>query len=298
MVVGASLSSDGSLASGESAPTLQFPSQPRERIAVASYPFREFIAGPEHKRGNPAMALEEFAAHVLSKFGINKIEPWSGHFPSTSPKYLEQFRAAIEKTRGKIVNVAVDGEHSPYAADAAERAEAIEFGKGWIDAAAILGSPGIRLNIPPAGQSEPGIEATADSLLRVLEHASAKSVVVNLENDNPLSEDPFFLVKLIARVNSPWLHALPDFANTLTTGNEEHAYRGMEAMFKDAYTICHVKDGETNEQGRLFEVDMAKAFGYMRQSGYKGYCSMEWDRPGDPYRGTADLIEKTVRYLS
>jgi len=244
------------------------------------------------------MVLQEFAAHVISKFGINKIEPWSAHFPSTDPKYLERFRAAIETARATIVNIAVDGEHSPYAADRTEREKAIEFGKLWIDAAALLKSPSIRINIPPAGQSKPDIERTADSLLRVVEHASAKNVVVNLENDNPLSEDPFFLVKLIDRVKSPWLHLLPDFANTLTAGNEEHAYSGMEAMFRHAYSICHVKDGEANEQGRLFEVDMTRAFGYLKQSGYKGYCSMEWDRPGDPYRGTADLIEKTVHYLS
>lgn len=297
-VVGVCLSSDASLVNPNSAPNLQFPAQPRERIAIASYPFREFIAGSEHKKSNPATALEDFAAHVVSKFGINKIEPWSGHFPSTGPKYLEQFRAAVGTAQAKIVNIAVDGEHSPYAADRAEQEKFIEFGKRWIDAAVILKSAGIRLNIPPDGQSKPDIERTADSLLRVVEHASAKSVVVSLENDNPLSEDPFFLVKLIERVNSPWLHALPDFANSLATGNEEHAYSGMEAMFRRAYSICHVKDGETNEQGKLFEVDMPRAFGYLKQSGYKGYCSMEWDRPGDPYRGTADLIEKTVRYLS
>jgi sugar phosphate isomerase/epimerase len=297
-VLGACLSSEAALASPNSAPKFEFPSQPRERIAVATYPFREFIVGPEHKQGNPTLALQDFAEHVISKFGINKIEPWSGHFPSTDPKYLEQFRAAVEAAQARIVNLAVDGEHSPYAVDRAERQEAIAFGKRWVDAAALLGSPGIRLNIPTAGRSKPDIERTADSLHRVLERASANNIVVNLENDNPLSEDPFFLVKVIAKVNSPWLHALPDFANTLATGNREHAYSGMEAMFRDAYSICHVKDGETDEQGKLFEVDMPRAFGYLKRSGYKGYCSMEWDRPGDPYRGTADLIEETVRYLS
>ena len=296
--LGACLASRTALASTNSAPGLKFPSQPRDRIAIASYPFREFIVGPEQKQGNPATALQDFAAHVISKFGINQIEPWSGHFPSTDPKYLAQFRDAVETARAKIVNIAVDGEYSPYAAERAERKKAIEFDKRWIDTAALLGSPSIRVNIPPAGQSKPDMERTVDSLLRMVEHASAKNVVVNLENDNPLSEDPFFLVKVIVKVNSPWLRALPDFANTLTTGNEEHAYSGMETMFQHAYSICHVKDGESNEQGKLFQVDMARAFGYLKHSGYKGYCSMEWDRPGDPYRGTADLIEKTVHYLS
>ena len=298
MALGAALPRGIALADTNSAPSLQFPVPPRERIAVACYPFREFIAGPDHKSGNPVIALQDFAAHVIAKFGVNKIEPWSPLFPSTAPKYLEQFRSALHAARTQIANIAVDGEHSPYAVNGAEREKAIEFGKQWVDVAAALGSPGIRLNIPPAGQIKPDLQRTADTLLRVVEYADAKHVVVSLENDNPLSEDPFFLVRLIERVNSPWLHALPDFANTLTTGKKEYAYRGMEAMFHHAYSICHVKDGGTNEEGKLFPVDMARAFGYLKQSGYKGYCSMEWDRPGDPYRGTADLIAQTVRYLS
>jgi len=298
MALAAGLPYGTAFAYTKAAPALEFPAQPRERIAVACYPFREFIAGSDHKNGNPVIALQDFAAHVVAKFGINKIEPWSPLFPSTDPKYLEDFRSALQAARAQIANIAVDGEHSPYAKDPAEREKAIEFGKQWLDIAASLGSPGIRLNIPPAGQIKPDLRRTANTLLRVVEHAAVKNVVVSLENDNPLSEDPFFLVSLIEKVNSPWLHALPDFANTLTTGKEEYAYRGMEAMFRHAHSICHVKDGGTNEEGKLFPVDMARAFGYLKQSGYKGYCSMEWDRPGDPYRGTTDLIAHTVRYLS
>ena len=104
-----------------SGPDLHFPSQPRARIAIASYPFREFIAGENHKSGNPTIELKDFAAHVMAKFNINQIEPCTGHFPSTDAKYLEQFRAALEKTHGAVVNIAVDGEHSPYAADRGER---------------------------------------------------------------------------------------------------------------------------------------------------------------------------------
>jgi sugar phosphate isomerase/epimerase len=285
-------------ASATSVPNLQFPSKARDRIAIASYPFREFIAGADHKSGNPTIELKDFAAHVVARFNINKIEPWSGHFPSVDPTYLERFQAAVEKAGSRIVNIAADGEHSPYAADGAEREKSIGFAKQWVNTAAALGSPSIRLNIPTAEDSKPNLERTTDSLLRVVEHASAKNVVINLENDNPISEDPFFLVKVIERVGSPWLHALPDFANTLAHSTPERAYSGIDAMFRHAYCICHVKDGEASEQGRLFKVDMARTFGYLKERGYKGFCSMEWDRPGDPYRGTMELIEQTVHYLS
>ena len=282
----------------ESGPDLHFPSQARGRIAIASYPFREFIAGKERKSGNPTIELQDFAAHVMARFNINKIEPWTGHFPSTDAKYLEQFRAAVEKAHGTVVNIAVDGEHSPYAADRGERERSIEFSKQWVDAASAIGSPSIRTNIPQAKDSKPNLERTAESLARVAEYASAKNVVVNLENDNPVSEEPFSLVKVIEKVNSPWLHALPDFANTLARYDQKHAYDGVNAMFAHAYCISHVKDAEADEQGKLVHVDMTKTFGFMKQHGYRGYCSMEWDRPGDPYKGTAGLIQTTLQYLS
>jgi sugar phosphate isomerase/epimerase len=286
------------LARASSAPGVRFPSEPRERIAVGTYPFREFIVGPEHKQENPAIELKDFAAHVVEKFNVNKIEPWTGHFPSSDGKYLDQFRASVEKANAAIANIAVDGEHSPYATDRSERQRAIAFGKQWVDAAVILGSPGIRTNIPPAKGAPPDVGRTADSLFRVAEHASAKNVVVNLENDNPISEDPFFLVKVIEKVNSPWLRALPDFGNTLAVKDPDYAYRGIDAMFGHAYSITHIKSSETNRLRVTVRVDMAKTFGIMKKHGYKGYCSMEWDDAGDPYRGTAGLIKTTLQQLS
>ena len=106
--------------------------------------------GPSSKPANPTIELKDFAAHVVEKFKVNKIEPWTGHFPSTDAKYLEQFRAAVEKAKAAIANIAVDGEHSPYAADRSEREQAIAFSKQWIDEAVALGSPSIRTNIPAA----------------------------------------------------------------------------------------------------------------------------------------------------
>jgi len=249
------------------------------------------MAGPAAK-----VELKDFAAHVKAKFHINKIEPWTGHFPSTDPKYLEQFRASLEKAGAAIVNIAVDGEASPYAADRAEREKAVAYSKRWADAAAALGSPSIRTNIPEAKDSKPDLERAAESLTRVVEYAATKNVVVHLENDNPVTENPFFLVKLIEKVNSPWLHALPDFANSLA-GGIEHAYEGIDGMFGKAYGICHVKAGEPDSAGKMVSVDMARTFGYLKSHSYAGYCSMEFDSPGDPYKGTAELIETTLKYL-
>jgi sugar phosphate isomerase/epimerase len=286
----------------DSAPHIEFPPEARERIAIASYPFRDFIAGaPEHSQSSVAdkIDLRDFAAHVSSKFNIRKIEPWSRHFRSTDAQYLAEFRAAVANAKGAIVNIAVDGKNSPYAVDSAERARAIDFSKQWIDVAAAVGSPSIRKNIPQAKDSKPDVDRAAESLSPVAAYAASKNVVVNLENDNPVSEDPFFIVQVIEKVNSPWLHANPDFCNTLTTGKEEYAYKGIAAMFAHAYGICHVKAEEVNEHtGQTYRVDMARTFDVLKRANYRGYCSMEFDSPGDPYAGTASLIASTLQYLS
>jgi sugar phosphate isomerase/epimerase len=277
---------------------VQFPTEARGRIAIASYPFRGFISGPRDGNAAQKMDLKDFAAHCREKLGISKIEPWNQHFRSTDAKYLDEFRASVEKARGAVVNIAVDGAHSPYAADAAERDQAVTFSKKWIDVAAAISSPSVRTNIAEAKDAKPDVDRAAESLKRVAEYAGAKNVVVHLENDNAASEDPFFLVQLIEKVNSPWLRSNPDFCNTLATGREEYAYKGIAAMFQHAYGICHVKDREANDKGQVFRVDMPRTFGILKRANYRGYCSMEFDAPGDPYSGTAALIQQTLQYLA
>lgn len=283
--------------SSASAPHIEFPSGARERIAVASYPFRDFVASAGEKSAGK-MDLKDFAAHVRSKFDIHHIEPWSAHFTSTDAAYLQQLRSAVEKAGSSIVNIAVDGEDSPYASDAAERQRAVTFRKQWVDVAVAVGSPSVRTNIPPAKDSKPDLSRLSESLRAIVEYASSKNIVVNLENDNPDSEDPLFLVQVIDKVNSPWLHALPDFANTLTHFDEQHAYKGIDEMFGRAYNICHVKETEVPDNGKAVHVDMDRTFGFLKQHHYRGYCSIEWDSPGDPYQGTQDLIKQTVAHVS
>src|SRR5689334_9975451 len=146
-------------------PNIKFPTEPRERIAIASYPFRDFIAGSPDQNNTAAGKIDfrDFAAHVLEKFGIRKIEPWSRHFRSTDAKYLEEFRAAVEKAHGAVVDIAVDGDHSIFAADSAERGQAIVFSKQWVDVAAAVGSPNIRTNLAKAKDAKPDAERAAAS---------------------------------------------------------------------------------------------------------------------------------------
>jgi sugar phosphate isomerase/epimerase len=291
----------GVLANPDSEPHILFPAHPRERISIASYPFRAYIVSPDNRDRDttlPGMNLLEFPAHVAAKFNIHNIEPHSRHFTSLQPDYLDSFQQVLQKTRVRAVNIAVSASSSFYDEDDAAREKAVDYAKRWADVAVRIGSPGIRTHVATSRNSPPNLERAAESLRKVAEYAAGKNVVVTLENDDLVSEDAFFLVKVIEAVNHPYLRALPDFANSMLGGDGDFNYRALEAMFRHAYNICHVKDGETNDDDKQFNVDLKRSFDILKASDYRGYCSMEFDAPGDPYGPTSKLIEQTIKYLS
>jgi sugar phosphate isomerase/epimerase len=315
-------------ADAETSPHIDFPTAARERIAIASYSFREFITptesgelstpvnsgaaqssttrpstmrqpGTQPATTQPAkMTLQDFAAHVMDKFKIDKIEPWSPHFVSREPQYLAELRTAFDAVHVSVVNIAVDGEHSIYAVNPSEREKAIADSKSWIDVAAAIGSPSVRTRVAGAKDSGPDLQRAVESLRHVAEYGESKNIIVNLENDNFVSEDAFFIGRLVATVNSPWVRSLPDFANSLVAMDARQAYDALDGMFAEAYNICHVKAVEENEIGTKFHVDMSKSFAILKHHNFKGFCSLEFASPGDPYGGTADLIKQTLQHLS
>ncbi|HKN23212.1 MAG TPA: sugar phosphate isomerase/epimerase family protein [Candidatus Acidoferrum sp.] len=285
----------------QTAPQLKFPTAARERLSVASWPFRAEIdsATNEYRdKKRPGMDLRDFAVKVREQFGVPGVEPLSVHFPSTDERYLKGFREEIEKAGVHVVNIPVDNSVSFYDADAATRKKAVEHGMKWVDIAVTLGSPSVRTSIAEAKNSKPNVDAAAESLRRLVDYAATKNILVNLENDDLVSEDAFFVVKVIEKVNHPYLHALPDFCNSMASGNEKFNYDAVTAMFQHAYNICHVKDSEVGDEGKVFRVDLKKTFDILNASHYKGYCSMEWEGPEDPYVGTKRLIAASLQYLA
>lgn len=289
-----------SLASA-SGPHLTFPTDPRARLAVTSWPFREFIDSPTNSyrnRQKPGMDMTEFPAMVATKFGVHNICPLAAHFRSTDPAYLESFRQALGRARSHLADFGLGGGRF-WDSDAAQRQQAVDTGKHWIDVAVALGSPSVRQHLSGSQSVKPDPALAAQALGQMAEYGAIKNVIVNLENDNLHNEDPFFIVQLIEKVGSPYLRALPDFGNTLSGGDADYNQRGVAAMLKHAYGVCHVKDQLVTEGGKTFQVDLPTMFSMAKASGFKGYFVMEWDgRPGDdPYEGTERLVAETLKLL-
>jgi hypothetical protein len=76
-------------------PHIQFPIEPRARLAVTSWPFRAYIKSPTNRGRKTSVArkdLKEFPGFVVEKFRVHNVNPFADHFSSTDDTYLAAFR--------------------------------------------------------------------------------------------------------------------------------------------------------------------------------------------------------------
>lgn len=297
----ATLSVAGATAGGQPQPDLAFPTSARDRLAVTSYPFRAYIKSPSnggHASGKAIMDLKEFAGMVAKRFNVNNINPLADHFSSTDSAYLDSFRTELERAKSHIVDLGLAGRNF-YDPNRSDREAAIAYGRKWIDIAHQIGSPSVRQHVHARPGVPRNVELAANSLGQLADYGAKRNIIANLENDSAVSEDPYFLVSVIRKVNSPYLRALPDFGNSMQGHDARYNERAVKAMFGYAYGMCHVKNIITAKGGRVYRIDLGKMFAIARTSSYRGYFSMEYDTAsGDPFEGTDTLIEETLKYLA
>jgi sugar phosphate isomerase/epimerase len=175
----------------------------------------------------------------------------------------------------------------------------VDHGRQWIDIAVLIGSPSVRQHVSGSPGVQPDVVLAAETLGQLADYGAKRNIVVNLENDNAVSEDPFFLTAVIEKVNSPYLRALPDFGNSLMGHDAAFNRKAVAAMLSHAFNVCHVKDTVQDHAGRVYQVDLKTMFALAKAANYPGYFSMEFDTAaGDPFPGTELLISKTLQYLT
>jgi len=59
-----------------------------------------------------------------------------------------------------------------------------------------------------------------------------------------------------------------------------------------------VKDSEVGDGGKVYRVSMKLTFDIVKAANYRGYFSMEWEGPENPYQGTKRLIAESLEFLA
>ena len=115
-------------------------------------------------------------------------------------------------------------------------------------------------------------------------------MVLGLENHWGMGRAAEGVLRIVEAIKSPWLQM------TLDTGNFlERPYEQMEAMASSQIPIALVQAKTYFGGGRWYELDLdyARIAGILREHGYKGWVSLEFEGNEDAATG----VQKSLALL-
>lgn len=246
------------------------------KFSLAAYSYRDLLTA---KKDQPAqLTLEDFVTDC-AKFGLEGTELTSYYFPrTTTPEFLHQlarqcFRLGLDISGTAIGN---DFGHPP----GEERKKQIDAAKQWIDYAAMLGAPVIRIfaghakkDLPPAQSHSLMVGAIEECC----DYAGQRGIHLALENHGGPTADAEGLLKFVRDVQSPW------FGVNLDTGNfhSDDVYGELERVAPYALNV-QVKIVVSGPKGKKVATDYRRLAKMLRTSGYRGYIVLEFEEAGDP----------------
>jgi sugar phosphate isomerase/epimerase len=245
--------------------------QPKFKFSLAAYSYRSLLAGKD-----ATLTLFDFVDDCAS-FGLEGTELTGYYFPAeTTPDYLRKLKQHCFRLGLDVSGTAVGNDFGK--ADEQERRAQIDALKRWIDNAAILGAPVIRIF---AGHVPKGVEPAVahkwmvEGMQECCEYAGKHGVHLALENHGGPTATPDGLFELVHAVKSPW------FGVNLDTGNF-HTDDPYADLAKVAPYSINVQVKASLSRGGVKEAtDYARIGAILRDAAYRGYVVLEYEEPGD-----------------
>lgn len=222
-------------------------------------------------------------------------------------QFLTQLKQRSADAGTYNLRIMVDGEGVLGDLNETTRTKAIENHYKWMDAAAALGCPMIRVNVEGEGKPEDVAAAAVDSLGRLIDYGRKQNVDVIVENHVGISCNAAWLAGVMKQVNSPHCGTLADFGNFCinrtkpetmdiagymkTKCLEEYdRYKGITELMPFAKGV-HAKTHLFNTDGTDQETDFNRMFKIIKASGFTGWVSIEYEG------GLIKMYSKDNRYL-
>ena len=257
--------------------------QARMKLSVAAYSFRRHFRWMKGKAQNPtgrAIDMRQFI-DLCADYGCEGTELTSYFFQGDADDayYLGLKHYAF--LRGIEISGTAVGNNFALPMGRA-RDEQVAAVKAWIDKAAVLGAPHVRVF---AGGAKGLDEAHArklciSALEECCEYAGTKGVFLGLENHGGIVARAEGMLEIIAAVKSPW------FGVNLDTGNfhTEDPYADLAKIAPYAVNVQVKVEMRAAGQKEKVPADMGRVAKILRDAGYQGYVALEYEANGDPFK--------------
>jgi sugar phosphate isomerase/epimerase len=269
------------------------------QIGIVSWSFKNHFRVAARGRA-PATAVPEdkkfemleFPRLMKERFGLTMLDLVNTHLSSTEPAYLDKLNRALADAGSRVWNIKVDARTNVSDPDPAERKRSVDENLRWIDIAARLGSPCMRVNSGVFPQGKGDIRDTIDSYKRLAEYGKKRGVKIIVENHGGVTANPDAILQIIQAVKEN-IATGPDTHNF----SEEVMFSGLQKIFPYAAT-CDVKTLDIGPGGE-HPYDLRRCLRIAVDAGYKGPWMIEFTgRTQDPFEGVLRSRDLILKYLA
>jgi sugar phosphate isomerase/epimerase len=271
------------------------------RTSLNAYSFNTLL-NTEMKspgKGMTMFQLLDFAA----KNNFDAIDLTGYFFPDYPAVPSDEYINSVKRRAFQLgLDISGTGVKNDFATpDAAKRAADVKLVKAWIDVAAKLGAPVIRVFAGeiPAGYENRRAEIAqymAASLRECAVYGKEKGVLVGVQNHGDFLQTAEQCIEIVKLVNSDWFGLIVDTGKFLTAD----PYVDIEKVMPYAVNF-QIKESPFGPRGTV-KTDLKRLMKIVHNSGFRGYLPIETleikgeprpvpDIPYDPYKVVPQFIK-------
>lgn len=247
----------------------------RVKVSLNAYSFNKELDNYAKNKDGRKMTIFDLI-DFCSLHKIPAIDLTGYYFPGYPEVPADDYIYTVKRyAHLKGVDISGTGVRNNFSnVDKAAREKDVQLVKDWIDVAAKLGAPVIRVfsgNVPEGYENNWKVPAEwiVECLKECAAYAAARGVIVGVQNHGDMLKTADETIQVINAVNSPWVGVIVDTGNFKVS----NPYQDIEKVMPYAvnYQLKESAFG-TNSNVRM---DLPRLVKIIKESGYKGYLPIE-----------------------
>jgi len=257
------------------------------KLSLAAYSFNKMLPRAS-RRQKGEITLSDFVDYC-AKLNLDGTELTSYYFPDKpSNEYLLNLKEQTFRLGLDISGTAIGND---FCIPEGEKRQAqLQLCRDWIDHAAVMGAPVIRIfagKVQKGGTEEEALDLCVEGINESLDYAATKGILLALENHGGITATPKQLLSIVERVkDSKWFGVNYDSGNFRT----QYPYRDLEKIAPYAVN-AQIKVALKSPDNKHKEADLKRMVEILRSANYRGYVVLEYEED-KPYEEIPKYIEK------
>lgn len=266
------------------------------KVGLAAYSFRNYFEWSRGKKnakyveGEKSMDVLKFIDYCAAH-GAQGAELTSYYFAPSATK--ADFVACRKRAQGKGVEVSgtAVGNNFSYPKGSPERVEQLAYVHDWVENSVAMGAPHIRVfaGKHPEGVDPDSAEANASSALEeAAVFAGQNKVYLGIENHDSIRNSDR-LLRIVKAVKSPWVGVNLDTGNFVS--DDVYAEIAVAAPYAVNVQVKTEMRAGADGKGKV-PADLERVVKILKDSGYEGFVTLEYEAEADPYEAVPGVLEK------